>query len=1067
MQSKPKSNKLLKQTCWLFLLFFIGALTNLAYSQDITVTGIVRSDSAALEGVSIVVKSNPSRAAKTDAKGNFTINVPSNATLIISYVGFETQQVNVNGKTSITVVLKTSESAMDDVVVVGFGGKQKKASMVSSITAINPKELKGPTSNLTTMLAGRIPGVIAYQRSGEPGADNASFFIRGLGSFGAGKVDPLILIDGIESSNNDLARLQPDDISEFSVLKDATASAVYGARGANGVIIVNTKSGADGRTKFNLRGENSWSSNTKNFKFADNITYMKLANEAVLTRTPNEVLPYSQTKIDRTASGTANPYLYPSNNWIKQLIKPYTVNQRYNLNISGGTKNAQYYIAGTYNIDNGVLNVDKLNNFNSNIKLRNYAIRSTVNLKLTKTTEAIVRVYGQFDDYKGPVGGYDNEGRRLNGGQVVFNSAIWSNPVMFPSIYPSSYMPYVKHPLFGNAIIPGTTRLYVNPYARSVSGYQQYNSSTIQAQLELKQDLVDITPGLSARAMSYIRRYSYFDVARQYNPFYYSAFSVDGKNITLSPINDGSTGSVGLVGTEYLNYTEGAKELNSTFYLEAALNYARVSDQVHAVSGMLITTMRNYQTGNAGDLQGSLPARNQGVSGRFTYGFDTRYLAEFNFGYNGSERFAKNSRFGFFPSGGLAWNISNEKFFDPLVNTVTRFKIRATYGLVGNDQIGSRNDRFFYLSNVNMNSLDRAAFFGQDMLFGRTGIAISRYANNKITWEKSTQLNIGTDITLFKSLDLVVDVYKQKRKNILMARSFIPTTMGLQAGVSANVGEAESKGIDIALNYNKTFGPKWWVQARSNFTYATSKILVYDEPTYADNEAYLYRVGHSVSQWWGFIAERLFTDDNEVDNSAFQSFGMKPMGGDIKYRDLNGDGIISGNDAVPLGHPNTPEINYGFGFSVGYSSFDVSAFFQGSARSSFWINSKDISPFVVNGGSQNGLLDVIAKDHWSEDNRNSYALWPRLSEYFIDNNNVTSTWWMRNGAFLRLKTVELGYNLPQKTMRKYKFSNVRIYANGSNLWVASKFKMWDPEMGGNGLGYPVQRVFNVGVNLGF
>ncbi|WP_449438713.1 TonB-dependent receptor plug domain-containing protein, partial [Pedobacter steynii] len=410
---------------------------------------------------------------------------------------------------------------MEDVVVVAYG-QQKKESMVSSITAINPKELKGPTSNLTTMLAGRLSGVVAYQRSGEPGADNAQFFIRGITTFGSGKVDPLILIDGMESTSTDLARLQPDDIAGFSVLKDAAASSLYGARGANGVVLVTTKSGVDATIKFNVRFENSLSTNTQNFKLADNITYMNMANEAVLTRNPLGVLPYSQTKIDRTAAGM-NPMLYPNNNWIDMLIKDYTMNQRFNMNMTGGGKVAQYYIAGTFNQDNGVLKSESGNNFDNNVNLKSYQVRSNVNVKLTPTTEGIVRTSGSFDDYNGPVGGYDQNGNRINGGSVVFASALASNPVSFPAIFPSSALSKVNHPLFGNATLSGEGPGYVNPYARMVSGFQQYNTSTLNVQLEIKQDLKFVTSGLSARLMAYTQRYSYFDVSRAYNPFYYSA----------------------------------------------------------------------------------------------------------------------------------------------------------------------------------------------------------------------------------------------------------------------------------------------------------------------------------------------------------------------------------------------------------------------------------------------------------------------------------------------------------------------------------------------------------------
>lgn len=1001
----------------------------------------------------------------TDFDGKFTLKVDANSKfLVISSIGYQTQELPIGNKTEFKVSLKPSSEGLDEVVVVGYG-TQKKESLVSAITTIPVGEIKGPSSNLTTMMAGRVSGMIAYQRSGEPGSDNSDFFIRGLGSFGAGKVNPLILIDGIESTTTDMARLQPDDIEAFSVLKDASAASIYGARGANGVVLITTKSGKDGKLKVKFRQENKVSSNTRNFKFADNITYMQLANEAVLTRNPIGVLPYSQTKIDRTGQPGSNPYLYPNNNWIDQLIKDYTFNQGYNMSVSGGSDKAQYYIASTYNIDNGVLKVDGLNNFNSNIKLRNYSFRSNVNMKLTPTTEGIVRLYGQFDDYTGPLGGNDNNGNWVGGGANIFNKAVWSNPVAFPARYPNELLPYVEHPLFGGAVTGnGSTTLLTNPYAEMVKGYEVYKTSTIQTQIELKQDLKMITPGLKARAMGYVRRYSYYRVSRQYNPFFYSAtLNPDTDEITLNLLNSGGEGSIGTTGTEYLNYSEGGKNLNSGLYLETAINYNRLFAEKHDVSGMLINIMQTKESGNAGELQASLPSRNFGLSGRFTYSYDSKYLAEINFGYNGSERFAKNNRYGFFPSFAAGYVISNEKFFEPLLDVVSNLKFRASFGWVGNDQIGNAADRFFYLSNVSLNDGNFGASFGELNGYYRPGVSISRYANNKISWERSKQINIGMDLKLFNSINIVVDAFKQTRNNILQQRSNIGSTLGLSVIPSTNFGSAESKGMDMSITYNRNFGKNWFINLRGNLTYSTSKILKYDENYYPPELSYLYRKGNSIAQNYGYIAERLFVDDQEAANSPRQ-FGTYG-GGDIKYRDVNGDGVISSLDKVPIGYPTSPEIIYGFGGTLGYKDFDFSLFFQGSARSSFFINPQNISPFVTNGGAQNGLLKVIADDHWSEDNRDIYAFWPRLSGNFIENNNQTSTWWMRNGAFLRLKSVELGYNLPKIFLDKFHISGLRVYANTTNPMVFSNFKLWDPEMGGNGLGYPVQSTYNFGILL--
>ncbi|MCH4551118.1 MULTISPECIES: SusC/RagA family TonB-linked outer membrane protein [Aestuariibaculum] len=1047
--------------------------------QKRIITGVVKDASGMpLPGANVLVKGT-TNGVVTDFDGEFQLEIEASATtLVVSYVGYEEQEVVIGEKSVFSIVLNESQEALDEVVIVGFG-TQKKASLVSSITTISPKEIKGPTSNLTTMMAGRVSGMIAVQRSGEPGADNSDFFIRGLGSFGSGKVNPLILIDGIESTTTDMARLQPDDIESFSVLKDAAAAAVYGARGANGVVLITTKMGKAGKTQFQLRSETRISSNTRNFKFADNITYMQLANEAALTRDPQATLPYTQNKIYRTSIGD-DPYLYPSNNWIDELIKDYTVNQGLNFSAQGGGEKAKYYIAGTYNVDNGVLDVDPINNFNNNIKLRNYSVRSNLDMNLTPTTKGIVRVYGQFDDYNGPVGGRDVNGNWVNGGARIFNLTLWSNPVKFPKVYPSSYLPFIDHPLFGGAQATNNSgsAILINPYAEMVRGYQTNKASTIQAQVEIKQDLAGITEGLSARAMGYVRRYSYYEVARQYNPFYYEGYiSPFSGELELNVLNDGGQGSVGVTGTEYLDYSEGRKDLDSRIYLETAINYNRVFNEKHAVSGMLVNLLSSYETGNAGSVQSSLPNRNHSLSGRFTYGYDDKYLFEFNFGYNGSERFANGARYGYFPSLGLAYRISKEDWWDGLRDVVSDFKLRFTYGLVGNDAIGNVNDRFFYLSNVNLNDGRYGTSFGEQFNNSRPGVYIDRYANPNIGWEKSRQTNVGFDLELFNSLNIIVDVFKQNRTNILQERSNIGATMGLTAIPATNFGKMESKGLDASLTYDKSFNQDWYTQLRGNFTFSTNEVLEFDEVTYPEELSYRSRVGQNASQWYGYIAERLFIDDKEVANSPTQ-FG-EVRGGDIKYRDVNGDGQISSLDMVPIGHPTVPEIVYGFGGTLGFKNFDFSIFFQGVARTSFFINPWNISPFVINGSAQNGLLKVIADDHWSEDNRDSYAFWPRLGGEFNENNNVfnsnpganqapyASTWWMRDGSFLRLKTIEAGYNFPEKFVTKLGMQSARLYFSGNNLAVWSPFKLWDPEMGGNGLGYPIQSVYNLGLKLDF
>lgn len=1009
---------------------------------------VLGTDGEPIIGASVLVKGSTTGVV-TDLDGNYTLsNVSKGAILEFSYVGYVKLTKTVGNETTINAILYEDSQMLEGVEVVAFG-TQKKESVIGAISTVKVAELKTPSSNLTNALAGRIAGVISYQRTGEPGVDDASFFVRGVTTFGY-KKDPLILIAGIELTSTDLARLQPDDIASFSIMKDATATALYGARGANGVILVKTKEGQKGKARLSLRVENSISTPTQEIELADPVTYMRLHNEAYLTRNPLAPLMYSEEKIDNTVPG-AGSVIYPATDWRKELLKDFTMNQRVNLNITGGGDVARYYVAASYSQDNGILEVDKNSNFNNNIKQRVYTLRSNVNINATKTTELIVRLSGVFDDYNGP----------LYGGSAMYNLIMKSNPVLFPAKYPKDEAhAYTKHTLFGNA----ENGQYLNPYAEMVRGYKESGRSNLSAQFEVKQDLKFLTEGLSARLLFNTSRISSYDVSRKLNPYYYKMTNYDylTGDYAIDIINPDD-------GSEYLIYDPGGKSITANMYIEAALNYNRDFGK-HGVGGLLVYQLRNNLQPNAGSLQASLPYRNVGLSGRFTYAYNNRYFAEFNFGYNGSERFHKSKRFGFFPSAGLAWVVSNESFWDPFKDVVSKLKLRASYGIVGNDAIGS--GRFLYLSDINMNDSKYGANFGYNYDYHRDGISVKRYSDPEITWEKSAKTNFALEFTLFNDLNVTTEYYTERRKSILQQRTSIPASMGLWVQPYANLGEAKGHGVDLSLDYNKYFANKSWLQLRGNFTYATSEYMVYEDYEYP-GAWWKQKVGYPTNQTWGYIAEGLFVDDNEVANSPVQ-FGEYGAG-DIKYRDVNKDGKITDLDQVPIGYPKEPEIVYGFGASYGYKNWDISVFFQGLARESFWIDYNNVSPFfntvdtkvVGNRVGHNALAKFIADSHWSEDNRDAYAVWPRLSPTSIENNSKTSTWFMRDGSFLRLKQLEIGYTIPEKVTNKVGIKNLRFYVTGNNLLCFSKFKLWDPEMAGSGLGYPVQRVYNIGLNLTF
>jgi len=1059
----------------LFCFVILLAATQTLHAQKtITITGtVVDSLRKEMAGVSVVIVGKKTAGTYTDAYGKFVLDVPPHATLRFSYVGFIDQTVTVRDSThTIYIRMLPAANTNSEVIVTAYGRKVQKEAVVGSVTTVNPEDLKIPASNLTNALAGRVAGLISFQRSGQPGLDNSNFFIRGVTTLGY-SASPLILVDNIELSADDLARLQVDDIASFSILKDASAAALYGARGANGVILITTKDGKIGKARINIRVENSVQTPTRRIQLADPVSYMKYYDEAVTTRDPLQTPPYTPNDIYNTqqtmdhAPGS-NPYVYPATNWMNTLFKNRTTTTRANFSASGGSPFAKYYMAGSYSLDNGILQVNPVNNFNSGMKYENYQLRANINLTLTKTTEAEVRLWGNFNDYTGPITS-STDGLSTD----LYIKALHASPVAFAPYYPpDSANLLTHHILFGNNL--NLTGGYLdNPYADLMDGYKSFSESRMSAQFELTQK-VDLIQGLKLHGIFSTNRYSYFDLTRSYKPFYYSIGGYDPKvnRYNLVWLND-QPGQA----QEFLSYYPGTKTVYTYLYLQGTIDYDRHFGK-HGVSATVIGTREQTQYGDAPDLLSSLPYRNLGVSGRASYSFDNRYFVEGNFGYNGSERFAPDHRYGLFPTIGAGWLISNEKFWQGKVSkVVTRLKLRGSYGMVGNDNIGSQ--RFFYLSNVtpdNSGSAYRASF-GSTNSFTMYGTTIQAYPNPDVTWERSRKSNLAVEATFYGSLNITAEIYHEYRYDILINRGYIPVSVGIENSASsnldANLGVATSQGLDLNVNYNHALSKDFRLELMGNLTATTNKAVYLEEPQY--QYSYEFHKGQPIGQPFGYIAERLFVDDKEATNSPPQAFGngILPQGGDIKYRDVNKDGIINGDDQVPIGLPQTPQIIYGFGFSLQYKKIDLSMFFQGLARESFFINPTSqidvangvygTSPFVNNAQ----LLQAYANNHWSEENQNLYALYPRLSPIDVANNEQTSTWWMRDGGFMRLKSAEIGYSLPTRWVKKAYMQNARFYLNGLNLLTFSKFKMWDPEMAGQGFGYPIQRVVNMGLNLNF
>ena len=992
-----------------------------------TVTGTVvdAENGDPVIGATVVVKGQKDGVI-TDLDGNFTIAISgSKAQLEFSYIGYRKKTVDVGDLGVINVKMESDNQLLSEVVVVG-AGTQKKVSVTGSITSVKGLELKAPSSSLTTSFAGKLAGVISMTSTGEPGAAS-EFYIRGVSTFG-GRATPLILLDDVEISTADLNNIPAETIESFSILKDASATAIYGARGANGVMLITTKTGKENeKTRINVTVENSFNKPMNFPDFVNGATWMEMYNEAQLTRNPGATPKYSQLDIDNTRN-QVNPYIYPDVQWKDVIFKNMNMNQRANVNISGGGSKASYYMSLQANHDTGLLDTKKVYSYNNNINNWGYNFQNNISYKITSTTKIDLHMNAQIRNKKGP--NYSTSD--------LFAQMLYCNPINFPVTFPAQ--PGDTHIRFGNAIWTGSS-VRTNPYAYMLSSFKEYNENTLNTSLKINQKLDFVTKGLSVQAMVNWKNWASSSYNRTIEPYYYG---IKGGSYNPSNPTDYEIERLGTSGTDYLKTSDISKASDQTFYLDARVNYDRQFN-LHHVTGMLMYMQREYRSS-------VLPERNQGFSGRFTYDYGQRYLVELNFGYNGTERLAKKERFEFFPAVSLGWVISNEKFFEPMTKYIDNLKIRGSYGLVGSDETGlsAGAQHFLYIDQVSLNNIGFTT--GVDMNYTLYGPLVTNYAVVNGGWERVKKLDIGIDLELFRQLTITADYFNEKRYNILLHREAWPESLGYYTAKPwSNKGKVDNWGIELSVNWRKEFTKDLYVDFRGNFTYTENKYVNLDEPVYP----YVWKTstGKPLSRTTGYIAQGLFSSQEEIDNSPTLNLGSTVKPGDIKYRDVNGDGKIDGSDQVMISpYGTTPRIQYGLGMNVTYKKFDFGVFFNGSAKRTIMISG--ISPF---GQSDYNVMQFIADDYWSESNPNPNAKYPRLglTSSQTANNTVASTYWMRNGNFIRFKTLELGY----------KFKYGRVYLNGDNIAVFSPFKLWDPELSWNA--YPLQRTFNIGVQLNF
>ena len=994
-----------------------------------------------IPGASVMIKGTKT-GTTTDVDGKFEVMATSSDVLVISFIGYSSKEIKVGNQKVLSVTLSDDAEQLDEVVVTAFGTGQKKETVTGSIQSVRPADLKVPTANLSTAFAGRLSGVISYQRSGEPGNNGADFFIRGVATMNS--ATPLIVLDGVEISKADLNALDPEVIESFSVLKDATASAMYGTRGANGVLIIKTKSGSDlEKPIIGVRVEAYVNTPIKRPKTVDGVTFMRMYNEAVTNQGTGDAL-YSDDKIYGTANNL-NPYIYPNVDWYDEVFKNATFNQKANFNVRGGTSKITYFMNVNVNHETGMLK-DRSSNFFSyknNIDYMKYAFQNNVDFHMSKTSTLSLHLNVQLNNMHGPL--TTSEGAGVDN---IFGAIMGTNPVDFPVMYPQEDEKWYRW----GSIVAGNYNP-VNPVAVSSMGYKDTFESTVVANLDFDQKLDFITKGLSFKALISFKNWSYNSKYRLqgYNTYQLTDYTKneDGTyNYTVNSIGDATNHTL-----DSFFGTDGDRR----FYIQGYFNYDRAFGD-HHVGGMLLYNQDEYNSNFNSSLLNSLPKRRMGIAVRAAYDYANRYLFEFNAGYNGSENFAKGHRFGFFPSVSVGWNISEESFFEPLRKVITSMKLRGSWGLVGNDQIGG--ERFIYMPTINLSG--KGFTTGIDQNYGLSGPVYTRYENNSITWEVGEKINLGIDLQLLNSLNIVVDIFRETRRDIFQKKGTIPTYLGTgNTDVFGNLAEMKNQGLDLSIDYNKAFSKDFYMNFKGTFTYAHNEITKYDE---APKYAFQSKVGQSANVSQGYLSNGLFLDEAEIDRYN-QQMGSTLGAGDIKYLNVSnmhgyGDDIVDVDDWTWIGNPTVPEIVYGFGPSFKYKNWDFSFFFQGVAKTSLFMSG--FHPFGDN--SLRNVLQFVANDRWSPTNQNVDAKYPRLTrKTSLNNTNPgnsgrTSDYWMRDGSFLKLKNMELGYT----------FKRMRFYISGSNLLTFSKFDLWDPEQGGgSGLKYPTQRVFNVGFQMTF
>ena len=1005
-----------------------------------------------LIGVNVTVDGD-ANGSITNMDGLYEIFVTKKSVVLkFTYIGFKTSEIRTNASTNIyDVTLEEQVNELEETVIVGYG-TQRKISNIGAQSSMKMEDIKTPSASLTTTLAGRLAGVVAVQRTGEPGKDAADIWIRGIST--PNTSSPLVLVDGVERSFNDI---DPEDIESLTTLKDASATAVYGVRGANGVILIKTKPGKVGKPTVSADYYESFTRITKMVDLADGITYMNAANEAM--RNDGIATKYTEDQIRNTIAGK-DPYLYPNVDWLKEIFNDWGHNRRVNVNVRGGSEKVAYYASVSYFNETGMTVTDKnIDTYDSKMKYSRYNFTTNLNIDVTPTTKVEIGAQGYLGEGNYPaISSAD-----------LYNAAMSISPVEYPKMF------FVN----GEAFVPGTStnNNFNNPYSQATRrGYDNLTKNQIYSNLRVTQDLDMLTKGLKLTAMYAFDVYNEIHVHQDRAESTYNfldtsvPYDMNGQPI-LQRIYEGSN---------VLSYTQETSG-NKKTYLEASLNYDRTFNDDHRVSALFLFNQQSKLLYPKGTLEDAIPYRMMGIAGRATYSWKDRYFAEFNIGYNGAENFSPKHRFGTFPAFGVGWVVSNEKFWQPLSKAVSFLKIRYTDGKVGNSEVSDR--RFMYLDQMKENG-------DYGYKFGPNGTKWSGYETVNMAvdliWEESRKQDLGIDLKLFNDdLSIVFDLFKERRENILLKREHsIPSFLGYNTSAPyGNIGIIENKGFDGTIEYNKRINKDWVIALRGNVTFNKDKWIQGELPE--QKYEWMNQYGHNINGVKGYVAEGLFTQAEIDDMARWESLSdankaitPKPFAsqfgtvkaGDIKYKDLNNDGQIDAYDQTYISRGDVPTTVYGFGFTVGWKDLSVGMMFQGVAGAERVLNGSSVNPF--NGGGGSGNLYSNIGDRWTEENPDQNAFYPRLSYGSETTSNINnfqkSTWWVRNMNFLRLKTLQISYNLPKPWVNKVHLKNAAVYVMGTNLFTLSRFKLWDPELNtDNGASYPNTTSYSVGINFTF